>query len=420
VLDGKKRKGFEKENKEQRVNFGMRLQQYTGPLMAKGHEDTTLYVYNRLLSLNEVGGVPAHFGTSMKEWHQFNRSRETQWPHTMSASATHDTKRGEDVRARINVLSEIPDEWNKKIFYWHQLNRNKKLKVKGKMVPGKNEEYFLYQTMMGTYPFQEGLDLQWTERVKNYMIKAGREGKVYTNWIDPQTTYEKALTEFVERIVGSKSFFEDFKPFQKKVAFFGMLNSLSQTLIKITSPGIPDFYQGTELWDLSLVDPDNRRSVDYETRTHRLSEMLHPTQEDRLKCLKELWSTRSDGGIKLYTIYQALQMRKTLRECFTFGTYHPIEPKGHLKEQVIAFARNQGSVWTLTIVPRFLAGLIQEGELPHGDSLWGNTTLVLPAGAPSQWADAMTGQQHRTGKHLKVCDILKYFPVSLLVGEEKK
>lgn len=420
VLDEEKRKTLGKKNKEQWLHFAMRLQQYTGPLRAKGLEDTTLYIYNRLLSLNEVGGDPHHFGTALGEWHQFNQFRQKHWPHTLNASATHDTKRGEDVRARINVLSEIPNEWHEKISYWHTLNQDKKIMVKGKKVPGKNEEYFLYQTLIGSYPFQGDLNPHWMERVKNYMIKAGREGKVHTHWSDPQTSYEKALTDFVVAITGFNSFLEDFKRFQNKVAFFGMLNSLSQTLIKITAPGIPDFYQGTELWDLSLVDPDNRHPVNYEKRFNHLSEIREINQSDRLVFLKNLWSMRGDGRIKFYTIHQAHQARKTFPGCFTHGTYHPIEPSGRLKEQVVSFARNQGSLWTLTVVPRFLTGLLPEGELPQGESLWGDTTVALPSGAPSHWEDAMTGQIHQTHGKLKMSDLLKYFPVSLLMGKGKK
>jgi len=252
------------------------------------------------------------------------------------------------------------------------------------------------------------------------MIKAGREGKVHTHWSDPQTSYEKALTDFVVAITGFQSFLEDFKRFENKVAFFGMLNSLSQTLIKITAPGIPDFYQGTELWDFSLVDPDNRHPVNYEKRVNHLSEIREINQSNRLVFLKNLWSTRGDGRIKFYAIHQAHHARKTFPECFTHGTYHPIEPSGRLKEQVISFARNHGSLWTLTVVPRFLTGLLSEGELPQGKSLWGDTTLELPSGAPSQWEDAMTGQIHQTGGKLKMSDILKYFPVSLLMGRGKE
>ncbi|MDQ1285922.1 MAG: (1-_4)-alpha-D-glucan 1-alpha-D-glucosylmutase, partial [Thermodesulfobacteriota bacterium] len=261
------------EEKRGWLLFVMRFQQFTGPIMAKGVEDTTLYVYNRLLSLNEVGGRPDHFGCSLEEFHTFNTKKKNLWPDSLNTTSTHDTKRGEDVRSRINVLSEMPDDWLRKIRTWIKINRGKKKRVRGLAVPDRNDEYFLYQTLIGAFPFSDADYPDFIERMKEYIVKAVREAKVHTAWLKPDIEYEDAYVSFTEKILACSSgnaFLKDLIPFTKKVAHFGMLNSLSQTLIKITSPGVPDFYQGTELWDLSLVDPDNRRPVDFEKRRSML------------------------------------------------------------------------------------------------------------------------------------------------------
>ena len=260
---------LDEAEKDEWLRFAMRFQQFTGPLMAKGLEDTASYVYNKLISLNEVGGRPDRFGCLVKEFHSFNRKRQKQWPHSFNTTSTHDTKRGEDVRARINVLSEIPREWESNVRNWSRLNKSKKSRVRDMYVPDKNDEYFLYQTLIGAFPFVEAEYAEFVERIKQYITKAVREAKVHTEWIKPDVPYESAYMAFLEDILDTSeenAFLKDFLPFQRKIAHYGMLNSLSQELIKITSPGIPDLYQGTELWDLSLVDPDNRRPVNFERR----------------------------------------------------------------------------------------------------------------------------------------------------------
>src|SRR5918999_744022 len=250
------------EEQKRWFHFVMRFQQLTAPLMAKGFEDTTFYVYNRLLSLNNVGGNPDKFGITPEEFHQFNRHRRQRWPHGMNATTTHDTKRGEDAAARINVLSELPDEWKKQLELWSKLNASKKSKLKGIEAPDGNDEYFLYQTLIGAFPFDAALESEFLERIKAYIVKAVREAKVYTEWLKPDLAYEDAFVAFIEKILKpseTNGFLADFSAFAKKVAHYGIVNSLSQTLIKIASPGVPDFYRGAELWDLSFVDPDNRR-----------------------------------------------------------------------------------------------------------------------------------------------------------------
>jgi (1->4)-alpha-D-glucan 1-alpha-D-glucosylmutase len=408
------------QEKKEWVNFVMRFQQFTGPLMAKGFEDTVLYVYNRLLSLNEVGGSPDTFGIPLDEFHDFNKKRAALWPHTLNTTSTHDTKRGEDVRARINVLSEIPREWNRALKRWSALNKGKRRRVNNVTVPDRNDEYFLYQTLIGALPFEEREYPAFIVRVKEYIIKAVREAKVHTAWLKPDAGYEDAYTAFVEEILTRSEhnqFLGEFLPFQKKVAFYGIFNSLSQTLIKATSPGVPDFYQGTELWDLNLVDPDNRRPVDFETRRMFLRDIKARSQRDISKLIDELLSNKEDGRIKLFVIYRALQGRRQNRPVFQEGRYVPLRASGRLKAHIIAFARNHEEFWAITIAPRFFTSLIGEGEAPVGQDLWGDTIVTLPGGAPALWRDAMSDRVIKGRRDFPVGEALRCFPVSLLIGE---
>ena len=323
------------EEKRDWLHFAMRFQQLTGPVMAKGVEDTTLYGYNRLVSLNEVGGRPDHFGCSLEEFHNFNTKKRDLWPDSLNATSTHDTKRGEDVRARINVLSEMPDEWLKKLRTWIKINRGKKKRVQGLAVPDRNDEYFLYQTLIGAFPFSDADYPDFVQRIKAYIVKAVREAKVHTAWLKPDTEYEDAYVSFAERILArsqANAFLKDIIPFCRRVSHYGMLNSLSQTLIKITSPGVPDFYQGTELWDLSLVDPDNRRPVDFEKRRAMLAGIREEEDSNIDRLIRDLLSTREDGKIKLFLIYRALKARRTHREIFQEGAYLPLESGGKIQE----------------------------------------------------------------------------------------
>ena len=267
---------FNEAEKMNWLEFAMRFQQATGPVMAKGLEDTVFYVFNRLVSLNDVGGNPDKFGTPLEAFHGQNIERTKFWPYGLITTSTHDTKRSEDVRARINVLSEIPDEWRKCLIRWSRMNKKKKSQVDGQWVPDPNEEYLLYQTLLGIWPFRFGSEEDrrlFKERVQEYLLKAIRESKVNSSWISPNRSYEEAMMQFVEALLSlppDNPFLKDFDFIQQKISYWGMFNSLSQTLLKITSPGTPDFYQGTEIWDFSLVDPDNRRPVDFESRMELL------------------------------------------------------------------------------------------------------------------------------------------------------
>jgi (1->4)-alpha-D-glucan 1-alpha-D-glucosylmutase len=389
--------------------------------MAKGFEDTVLYAYNRLVSLNEVGGDPQRFGFSLKDFHAFNNRRARLWPHALNATATHDTKRGEDVRARITVLSEIPQEWARAVNAWHKLNRNKKKKVRGFTVPDKNDEYFLYQTLIGALPFDQKEYPAFTERLTQYAVKAVREAKVHTAWLKPDNDYEEAFLSFIEHILRSieeNQFLAAFMPFQRKVAFYGMLNSLSQTIIKLTAPGVPDLYQGTELWDLNLVDPDNRRPVDFGMRISFLREIQAKARSSALELISELRTTEHDGRIKLFLIYMVLKARKENTGLFEKGNYAALKVSGQLREHIIAFSRHHGTTWALTIAPRFLTALVKEGEYPLGHRVWADTSIHLPKGAPSLWKDAITQQGVKRHGALLAGDIMRHFPVTMLTGEE--
>lgn len=405
------------EQKALRLHFVMRLQQLSGPLMAKGIEDTLFYVYNRLLALNEVGGNPGKFGITIPEFHEFNQKQNVAWPHKMNATATHDTKRGEDVRARLNVLSEIPEEWEKQVKTWSEINRSQKINVRGRSVPVPNDEYFFYQTLVGSYPFDEGENASFVGRIKDYLLKSVREAKLHTAWLRPDSAYEEGFLEFVEKVLEpseSNQFMKEFLPFQKWVAGYGIFNSLSQVLLKYTTPGVPDTYQGTELWDLSMVDPDNRRPVDYEQRISYLKDIKEKAQTDVLKVIDELLSTKEDGRMKLFLTHKVLQARKANLAVFQKGDYQPLEVSGKLKEHIVAFARSFGDITAIAVAPRLLTTLVKPGEYPFGEQVWADTQLHLPQGSQSSWRDTIT-EQTISGSGA-IAQILQRFPVALLVN----
>ncbi|MDB9446352.1 malto-oligosyltrehalose synthase [Anabaena sp. CS-542/02] len=406
------------EDQEQWLYFVMRLQQYTGPLMAKGVEDTALYVYNRFISLNEVGGNPAKFGFTITDFHDFNQQRQTRWLHSVNTTSTHDTKRGEDVRARLNVLSEIPEEWQKQVYGFCEISRVHKTTInKTLSIPDTNDEYQLYQMLIGALPFFEREYSNFNQRIQDYVLKAAREAKLYTAWLRPNQTYENALTKFVAEVLKlspENKFWQKFLPFQQKVAYYGIFNSLSQTLIKITSPGVPDFYQGTELWDLSMVDPDNRRQVDFAIRQDHLKFIKQEIQTDILNLIDKLLASKEDGRIKLFLTTQALKARRENIRVFQEGSYIPLETGGKFSDHIIAFARIHGDDQIITIAPRFLTSVIQPGEYPLGLSVWDNTYIQLPPVASLMWQDSITGEKLKADKNIMVGEALQNFPVALL------
>ncbi len=407
------------EERVQWLHFAMRLQQFSGPLTAKGVEDTALYVYNRLLSLNEVGGTPDLFGIPVSVFHNFNQKCQDRWAHSMNATSTHDTKRSEDLRARINVISEIPERWSAEVNSWGELNRDRKSKIEGRVIPDANDEYFLYQTLVGAFPFTEEEYPEFVERIKNYVIKAVREAKVHTAWLRPDTDYEEGFVAFVEQILQpspENQFLDKLRSFQQWIAHYGILNSLAQTLLKITAPGVPDFYQGTELWDLSLVDPDNRRPVDFGKRSQWLQDIKQRCQSDILSLVSELIANCEDGRIKLFLIARALAAINQHSELFQQGAYIPLEVIGQYQEHLVAFARHQGDITAIAIVPRFITSLVQPYTFPLGEKVWTDTCIEIPQGLQADWQDVFTDRQISNSDAIAVGQALKYFPVALLVS----
>jgi (1->4)-alpha-D-glucan 1-alpha-D-glucosylmutase len=414
-------------NRDRRIEFLMKFQQLASPAMAKGLEDTSFYIYHRLISLNEVGGNPARFGVSPDDFHQFNRVHLEHWPHSLLATATHDTKRGEDVRARINVLSEIPDEWESAVRRWMELNAAFKTGPADQRLPDRNTEYLFYQTLAGAWP--EPLSgetelAEFRERVAAFMIKAVKEAKVHTSWTDPNPLYEEAVRTFVlqtlERLEPNP-FLHEFLPFQRKTAFFGRINSLSQTLLKLTAPGVPDFYQGTELWDLSLVDPDNRRPVDYTLRRHLLEELTTAEREGtERELLARLLAGSPSGQVKLFLIRRALQFRRAHPELFRTGSYEPLRIEGSRREHLAAFARAAEGKSIVVAVPRLAATLMQGVEkFPLTEEVWGGTRIELPqSGSGKEFRNLFTGETITAAltagaPALKAADLFHQFPVFL-------
>lgn len=417
--------GIHESEKKDWIDFTMRFQQITGPIMAKGLEDTVFYIYNRLISLNEVGGSPERFGTPLETFHGKNIERIKFWPHALIATSTHDTKRSEDVRARINVLSEIPDKWGEHLILWRFLNKKKKPLVDGQRVPDLNEEYHLYQTLIGTWPIEKMDENNYEifkKRIKDYMIKALRETKVHTSWINPNTIYEDAMQVFIDSILNNNNnqFLNDFKKFQKRTSLYGMYNSLSQTLLKITSPGDPDFYQGTELWDFSLVDPDNRRPVDYEIRKKMLDELKKRESEVSLSDLaRELTMNKENGMIKLYLIYKSLNYRRKESDLFQRGEYLPLEVMGKNFDNICSFTRRLGNKEMIIVVPRYFTRLIKE-ELPFGEIIWKDTFVIVPfAEENTKYYNIFTGEIVRTKNYKKaislyLAEVFRSFPVAMM------
>jgi (1->4)-alpha-D-glucan 1-alpha-D-glucosylmutase len=375
-------------------HFVLKFQQYTGPIMAKGVEDTAFYIFNRLVALNEVGGEPQQFGSGIAAFHARNEARQRDWPACMLTTSTHDTKRSEDVRARIAALSELPDAWRRSLLRWRNMNKRLKTRIDDADSPDPNEEYLLYQALLGTWPVDEagnavgGASGDYVERIQNYMRKALNEAKINTSWVQPNEPWLSATREFVDRLLeaGAKNkFIPLFLPMVTDIARLGAINSLSQTLLKLTSPGVPDIYQGNEIWDFSLVDPDNRRPVDYRRR------------RDLLNCVtstdpSELMARWSDGRIKLFLTQRLLQFRRQQSEVFEHGNYTPLATSGAFAESAVAFVRRFDDRWFVAIAPRLSARV---GFPPVGDK-WHDTVLdVVENSGLHRGKDIFTGREIR-------------------------
>jgi (1->4)-alpha-D-glucan 1-alpha-D-glucosylmutase len=396
------------------LRFAMKLQQYSGPVMAKGLEDTACYRYNRFVALNEVGGRPDHFSVSISGFHRFHSHQVKRWPNSMLSTSTHDTKRGEDTRARLAVLSEVPDVWARQTRLWSHMLRARRGDIERTAPPDANDEYLLYQLLVGSWPM-ELLDIaaldpaaldDYRARIKRAMIKSIREAKLHSTWASPNNSYEDAVLAFIDGALdpeGSSAFFATFIPFVERVARFGALNSIVQTVLKLTAPGMPDIYQGAELWDLSLMDPDNRRPVDFEKRSRMLEEL-----ERSRPPLETLLNNWRDGAIKLWVIARLLADRTAEPELFASGTYEPLAASGAHSDCVVAFARQKNNRALIVVASLF------HTRRENGDG-WGDTTVTLPKGcfhrvlsdAPSLRAEGP----------LDVESILGKMPVAVFVGQ---
>lgn len=426
----KQRETRTKADQDEQIRFVMKFQQTTSPVTAKGVEDTAFYRYYRLASLNEVGGEPEQFGLSVEEFHKRMWERQARWPHSLSASSTHDTKRSEDMRARINVLSELPQEWKLKVSRWSRLNRQHFKKNEGERMPNRNDEYLFYQTLVGVWPLEAlGDDAykEFSERIQQYMQKAVHEAKAHTSWINPSPAYDHSVQTFVEGALErtpSNRFLEDFLPFQERVARYGLYNSLSQLALKIIAPGVPDFYQGTELWSFHLVDPDNRGPVDYRIRSE-MAEELRSTMKrlgpDRAEFARGLFEQAHDARVKMYTIMAGLEYRRLHPELFQQGEYLPLECGGSKKQHVCAFARLYQHKALIAVVPRLVATLHPDGKHPPmGPSVWEDTWIAAPPWPTlGEFHHLLTGEimnaESLNGRRvLPLARVLNHAPIALL------
>jgi (1->4)-alpha-D-glucan 1-alpha-D-glucosylmutase len=413
--------------RERYTSFMMKFQQYTAPVTAKGVEDTAFYVYNPLVSLNEVGADPVMFGFPVSAFHGASADRATRWPHTMLATSTHDNKRSEDVRARIDVLSEMPAAWRLLLRRWRRMNRSKKRTRHDAPAPSRNDEYLLYQTLLGTFPPEPpdaaGL-AAYRERIERYMLKAVREAKVHSSWINPDAEYEAAVSGFVTGLLGRADgnlFLDDLRGQAALIAWFGMLNSLAMTLIKFASPGVPDLYQGNEIFDLSLVDPDNRRPVDYALRRRlldSLATLAGAGGEVLAARVRELFDSPYDGRTKLWIVWRALGLRRADPLLFEQGDYVALEVSGAKAAHVVAFARRHEESVLIAIAGRLFATLLGEaGRLPLGEAVWGDTAVKLGELAENRpLVNALTGECIAPGEggRLPLAKALASFPGALL------
>jgi malto-oligosyltrehalose synthase len=407
------------------IHFAMRFQQYTSALMAKGLEDTSFYRYHRLISLNDVGGDPLRFGVTPDQFHGEVLERSKTWPHEMLATSTHDSKRSEDVRARINVISEITIKWRRRVRLWRDLNREKKTICDGQEAPTANDEYLFYQTLVGAWPIgaeAENPAAGFIKRINDFMLKAIREAKQNTSWANQNSRYESATTKFVNEVLESQAFRKHFLPFHRITSYFGSLNSLSQALIKLTVPGVPDIYQGNEMLEFSLVDPDNRRAVDYEVRARelrRLKEAATGNGGNPKELVEEIANSMQDGRSKLYLALKVLNFRKQMPQLFQCGEYIPLKTGGEHAMHVLALARRYQGEMMLVAVPRLCANLMRgRPRLPLGRDIWRDTRIEIP-GEFKAFRDILTGEslvlnQQNGTSAIFAADLFRKFPAAVM------
>jgi (1->4)-alpha-D-glucan 1-alpha-D-glucosylmutase len=406
-----------------RREFVLRLQQLTGPVAARGLEDTAFYRYFPLLSLAEVGGDPDQLGLSVDQFHALMRRRAVTWPRGLSATATHDTKRGEDARARLHVLSEVPDRWRDAVLSWRALNATLRTPAG---LPDPLTEVFIYAALVGGRP-PGGLeaDPAFGARFSSYVAKAIAEAKLYTSWINPDAAYEEAIATFVRELLDrdkSAAFLESLGDFVSGIETAGVLNALAQVLLKVAAPGVPDVYGGGELWDFSFADPDNRRPVDFVQRISTLAEVRRSAEVDARSTASALLADPDDGAIKTFVLHRALATRARHREAFESTTYTACATRGPLSRHVVAFARGEAGRRVFAVTGRLFAGLTDGRRAPVGD-VWRDTAVVLPApAAPARYREALTGRPlaptARDGAwELALPEVFETLPVALVVEE---
>lgn len=414
---------------DQAAAFAGKFQQLTAPATAKGIEDTAFYIYNRLVSLNEVGGEPGHFGVTPQRLHEYFVERQARWPAGMNCLSTHDTKRSEDVRARLNGLSELPADWGRVVKQWFALNGPHRTDIDGQVAPHPNDEYLLYQTLVGAWPIRldsPGEARTWLERVQAYMQKAMREAKLRTSWTRVNEAYESAVAAFVKHILSpahDNGFMASFRPFQERISQLGMVKSLAQTAVRLTAPGVPDTYQGTELWDFSLVDPDNRRPVDYAVRKEALHQLVaewDAPEADHRAISQRLADEPEDGVIKLLINRVILQFRQTEPQLFSAGDYLPAALSGDFADRAFAFFRRADERWLLVCVPTLVNEVVPPGRSVMTDpDAWANTYLGVPKDlAGRHLRNLFTGATIEYGgssprSSLPVAQLLAGFPVGI-------
>lgn len=401
--------------------FAMKFQQVTAPVTAKGVEDTSFYRYNRLISVNEVGGDPRRIAFSNAAVHQENLERVKAWPHSLLASSTHDTKRSEDVRARIAVLSELPDLWKRHLARWNRLNRGKRRQLSGGAAPTRNDEYSIYQTLLGVWSPHEPLDAL-LGRVQAYMVKAAREAKRATSWISPNAEYEQAIAEFLARLLDASeqnAFLKDFTALAQVVGYFGHLNSLAQTILKLTSPGVPDFYQGTEAMNLALVDPDNRRPVDYAAHARLLDELAGLPPDDSRSRLSAALSSPYSNDAKLLVTWRLLQLRRASFDLWASGDYEPLQTQGRYKDHVLAFVRRHATQMVVVVVAKWLAQLMQgDCRAPLG-TVWDDTSVILASPRAMAVRELFSGMaMDLSDASLPVARLFEHAPFAVLIAQE--
>ncbi len=433
---GDRRRGYapgDAGDHKSRLAFSMKLQQYTAPVQAKGLEDTAFYRFNLLVSLNEVGGTPSRFGRSVADFHKANLARLEEWPLEMLATSTHDTKLGEDVRARIQVLSEIPGEWRKQLGRWARINASHRVFVQGVAAPERNDEYRFYQVLLGAWPDAAvAASPEFVSRMREYMLKAIKEAKVHTSWINDNEAYDGAMSGFVEQVLsgrGADRFLRSFLPFRRRVAELALASSLGQVLLKIGAPGVPDTYQGCELWDLHLVDPDNRRPVDFAVRDTMLRAMeplidaaAAGARDGSIpsESVREMLEHWEDGRIKLWVTACALRLRRAFPDVFLRGAYLPLEADPPAAPHFVAFARTHGSRAVIVVVPRLVSRLGSTWR--DWPALWEGWTIELPQALSGRnWVNVLTGlrveeQRGTTPPSLVVGPLFGACPVAMLIG----